>query len=1168
MDSRIPSSRPKRTESVVFRGSRKPSVARTQSQRNVYTVPATSRFNRHPLVLKIELRQRLGDRVISRLRDLAKQHKINIHPVSTSSIEDNELCEQAKLLSKKFTEPGYDLASDDELTDTITALLEREGVPLQNKQALEKLLHLVASDEFAPESEGDISVQYLEPMIGQFKPRTISVFLQTDFGNYVLDKLQQGEYLTDPEASKMLLGLTHIKSRLDVRPSSLSDIPLVEYANLYMGEDLDLDTVDVIEATVLSTLDKILDQRQKDYIQESHLLRELEKATQTSLTVKRLPLTIKELKSLRETDPLSRLYRKLMGHPELREYLHDDELSMDDLHNSLKYLQTSKIETRMDIKALADEVEACSIHSEKDTETKHLQRLSKTLGRSGKHCGNSLERQAIKLLKDHVDYQILQEVRRNFEEELYKQLSFLEKGGSEKTFTASVNVGAAFSAAGVSGVGLGGKLEYTFKVTGNDDVRVRQFHYVKPTLSLSLGDSKIAQATAEVGADYGKGKVFRNLKEFVDYHSNDFLPMLLGSMGNLPRNAVGTINVRRAQNLHKSVTADRHLLSHRLTQLGVLLPGDQVRVQQTRPVNYADFQQHAVRGQVTLSALAGLMEGKVAVRNSATHFKTRTNLLLMLRNNPDKAKPKHKSYISFWAPATIQEKQLYAQLKESVEGDWTGTSSSLLSLFKEEDGLVSRRISNRDAIDWLGGTQRELDDIKDDIEKSSLSKAELEDLNKRRFAIRDKLKKAIVDQFLERDMYYYTVNAMEGHVGEEAPQEHFHSAKHSMQDTYNAKDRGEFIAAHIYSYYNLHRLYEQTFLQGESPVINDAVFQQVLEQHIEPSLNTPQIHLDNEKHVRKSMTASSVARSTEQSAEGEITLSVPGTSLSTSANFKFTQIGKNTNPDNDGKYFNISLNINAGSSPALVIKALDTAIAQMRVKDSNFPDVTVAECIPEVLGASASIEAGIKLDFNFVKREKGWRLQYTRLCGSDGIGISSPDIGIPTGPIGEVSIGFSGKVSSVHNWWEQPGNNTLTYMYAKYNGWRAAQMIHTPSWEETKEVKAGPELRAENPFHHYVLKHKKEISKMLANMGNPEKSAHRELVEMLEKLNPYDPLNDDERFGSEFLADLKAYSEKPNPDEMEPLIKKFEKFLSMQHDVYLKEARSRYQPHYRKGRII
>ncbi len=70
-----------------------------------------------------------------------------------------------------------------------------------------------------------------------------------------------------------------------------------------------------------------------------------------------------------------------------------------------------------------------------------------------------------------------------------------------------------------------------------------------------------------------------------------------------------------------------------------------------------------------------------------------------------------------------------------------------------------------------------------------------------------------------------------------------------------------------------------------------------------------------------------------------------------------------------------------------------------------------------------------------IKRRRGRHLQYTRLSGKDSIGASVPDIGIPTGPLVETNIKAGASVSTTRNWYEQPGNNTLTYLQAKFNGW-------------------------------------------------------------------------------------------------------------------------------------
>ena len=86
-------------------------------------------------------------------------------------------------------------------------------------------------------------------------------------------------------------------------------------------------------------------------------------------------------------------------------------------------------------------------------------------------------------------------------------------------------------------------------------------------------------------------------------------------------------------------------------------------------------------------------------------------------------------------------------------------------------------------------------------------------------------------------------------------------------------------------------------------------------------------------------------------------------------------------------------------------------------------------------------------------------------------------------------------------------------------------------------------------------------------MSNPDQSVFKEVMEMLGQIDPADPDCPDGFIG-QFPAMLRAYREKPGDENFIPLIQAFERFLTLQHKVYLLDARSRYRPSYRKGRII
>ena len=1003
----------------------------TADKRSVRQAPVHTSFPRHPLVLQFELRKQLGNRLAHRLKDISQNRWIQ--PVHKEGVEDSALLRRAGVLARELASTSED--DDQQLSRKLDNILQQG-----DSSVLHELLHQLQHDNI--EIQPLRCLQVISSYYEQFGSRAVSIFLRTTLGHALLEKLENSEKLDQEEEKKALLGLTQIQARLKARPAHLSDAPLVEYASLYMGAEVNLDSSVQTLSIIWKTLETLIEHREQQLERDQHLEQMLRMALKDPRMARGKALPSSTLDKLDNTDPLARLHLQLKNDPELRNTLDNDQLSHNDLTQSLGKLQARTRQAPKAIaglKALHQKALDCETTSASQLPPPTLKTLSHVLRGAMGHCSHQLDRQTLTLLKDHLDYQIINQVRRDFETDLYQQMEFLQKPGSSREFTLSVDVGLAISAASVSGLSLGGKLEYTFRVTGNDDTRIREYHIAKPTLKITGGDNKVVSVSAALDSTHAKGRVFRNLQDFVEFHSNDFVPALMSSLSNMPGNLKGAVDVRRAENLHHAITADRHLLSSRLAEMGVLHPGDQVNVAQNTPVNYADFKRHAVQVSATVNALAGVAEGTLTAGKAVTNFKTQTNLLSMLRNNPDKADPPAVDYLSFWVPASKAEQDFYHQLSGFVELEQSEKAAHLLESFREEDGAISVRRSGEEARDWLYKTEARLIEIQRECASAHLSVADIVRLNNERQALRELLKKAMVDQYMERDMYYFTVNAMEGHVGEEAPQKHFHHAKHSMQAVYGAKNRGQYIAAHIYSFHHLYQLYQATFTAGECPVVNDTIFHQVLQQHIEPSLDKPQIHLQPEKHVRGTLTASSVAKSIERNLSGELTVRIPHSGVSLKADFRQSIIGKNVNPDNDGTYFNVGLNIGAGGVPALAIKGLEHALKKARHNDSNFPDITLAEIAPDFL--NTAVEAGVRLEFNFVKRQKGWRLQFTRVSGTDSIGISTPDVGIPTGAIGELKIGLGAKVANVRNWWEQPGNNTLTYLYAKFNGWKAGQMM-------------------------------------------------------------------------------------------------------------------------------
>lgn len=1138
----------------------KPKASGRYQNREVQTATPTNLIQLHPLILKNELRKSLGSRLITQLRDLAQNHHSS-QTVVKNDISDEELCTFAQEISEDFE--GADKLSESEHFQKKLEEKLAAGGNEQQRSTLLRLLQVVASDEFAPDALQRDTITALEDIQSQYSSRAVSIFLRTDFGKHVLKKLQQGVALTKEEQQKMLSGLTHIKSRLDRHSRSPSDRTLVELTNLFVGQKIDLEQPDQMQRVASKTLASIIEnnQRSLETIQNQH--KEIADFMASEANMNYLPLSQEQIKAI-PSRPIKEFLQKLTTHPRTQKYLGNSELSSTTLQAAADSLQEACNKTEERISRLKEQQQQCE--SLTGNHQEQLIALSQILRESGDITRVPLEKQTLSLLRDHVDYQLLDNTRRNFQKELKRELSSLEDGGSEKTLSLSVNVGAALAAASISALDLTGTLKYNFTVTGNDDVRVWERSAIKPSLTLSFGDEKLAQTSLTAGYNHSKGRVFNNLEEFVHFHSNDLVPTLLSSLDSLPSNIKGSLDANRAKRLNKRIVADRHLLTGRLTQLGVIQPGDQIAVKPDHAINYANFKEHTLRLEAAVQAMAGLGSAALETTASEIKFLTHTELLTSLRNNPDKAVSPQKSYVAYWIPATIEEKARYTERAKTFSRKPNSKDLAILQEFKEEDNLVSRQLCGADAIAHLQELEENLIQLRKAEQQPDLTDTHKEALQQDRLLIRDALKKAMVDQYLERKFYCDTVNAMEGELGKNVSPAHFKNAKKSMETVYKVNNRGAYLAAHTYSFYHLHRLYEQTFIPPETPVLDDGIFQQVLDQHIEPSLHTPQIRLDANRHIRKHLMAKSALTSTSQTVGTTLSLGIPKTDNAVSGDIVYTNVHRHVNPDNDGGAIDIGLNIGVGTNVAAVLKALKSALIKAKAKNGVLPAISLAE-LPEE-AANLFFDRDVRLVLSFAECIDGWRLQYIRASVSKGIGIESPDIGIPTGPLGEVKLGISAKATSINNWWESPGSNTITYLRSKFNGWKLANMIKTPSWENTAaSTKEKQTLKEENPFHHYVLEHRKDISQMLINMGTENTNIAQEIKAMIARFDTSDPLYTDD-FSENFLSSLKSYAADPQPDKFEALVPMLERAFTLQHQAYLEEARSRYKTSFRKGRIV
>ncbi|MRI33171.1 hypothetical protein EOPP23_09265 [Endozoicomonas sp. OPT23] len=851
--------------------------------------------------------------------------------------------------------------------------------------------------------------------------------------------------------------------------------------------------------------------------------------------------------------------------------------------------------------------------------------------------------ETLELLADHLSDQVLSHTRAEFEAELRRQLRDLEKGGAARSIMVSVNLGASLAAYGIKGVSLDLGMDFTFKVTGNDDTRVREFKVINSTCKVTGGDEKIITGSAELGIKVSKGKVFRNLDDFVSFHANDIAPLLLTRVEKLAGNAKGVVQVRRQQALKQKVVADADLLTKRLQENGILLTSQRVKVEAEKKPNYAEFRraEGSLKGEVT--ALEGMLDASLKATNTVTKFTTRTDLLDALKNNPDKFYTSKRSRISLWVPASKEEcewairkkwcekngmegfesKVMLSNLTQQEKEDLLAEASDGAQHKQDSAGRFQKRVSGDEGIGWIKAQQRQLH------EKNVSKSARLE--------IREKCKQAILDQYAERDLYYHTLNAMDGHIGVEHHRKaRLATVEKSFREVVNAKSRGEFIEIHTFTYFRLWMTYMMTFTKDENPAVDDALFFQPLEQFIEPTLTNPQVHLSDENDVRKHLRLPAEATSSAKSIDGEIAIKVPHTSIKGAANFTYIRTEKNTNPDNDGEYMNLSFTVGAGGHLGKAIHLVGEALKQKNLDGSQTPNPRLELFLSglETGDFDMTAEADVKLELNFIHRdrklyraedqEKDWHLQYVRVSGSNSLGVKTPNIGIPTGPVGQLNLGFGAKVSGVNNWYERAGNNTLTYVYTKYNGWKSGRKVGGDScyWKAWAE------------------QNRKYFHEMLVYMGRSHKNAYEEMNETFKSIEAnfpsfsgtmsYQQLMD---FKKKFIQKLSLFSV---CDRLDRLIKKktvsegdmrkaylkiirdwpaarkklsvdqfvalrsrvksgdspalyaalgidkkkdqldydrdmmpmFQQFLDLEHQAYLQEARRRYTPSFKHLRIV
>ncbi|WP_253651098.1 MULTISPECIES: hypothetical protein [unclassified Vibrio] len=709
----------------------------------------------------------------------------------------------------------------------------------------------------------------------------------------------------------------------------------------------------------------------------------------------------------------------------------------------------------------------------------------------------------------------LEQLRDQFKQQLTEQFSGLTKGGTESAVSTSFEIGPALGLFNLEAASVTVELKYDFKVFGGDDTKIRAKHNFSLGVNASAGGGEVP-VDVHVGGNLGLGAAqsFPNLKSFVDYHANDMIAMLAGSGVKKLTNLGGIHQARKADRLLESVVANNHKLQQDLRQQGILGQGDKIEVKGRK--YDAPVRAEAFAGSLSGGAGVGIKDlSKISGGGSAsiteTYFTKHTDLLQQLRQQPVRLMARNPDYFTVSVP---------------FEG-----------YAKDAEFLGSRQtLSGSQGLEWMKETALEVSDlaqkVKADPTAQNPKTGELNaDVLK---AKRAEIKDVITTLYKEYESYSILVNQKDSSKSRDADKQ-MGVIKHGMESDRGAVGRGEYLRAVICSHVALTQAYLASFSEGEVPYLNkdEAGFCQFLTE-IDRAYSNPQMNLDQKRDIEKQLTLVSGAQSTNVQLSGNVSVQVPGVSKDVGMVVKYNNIVGDINPDNDGEYLNIAFTANVplgepsskegtqGAKKTFARAVLGEALSQFLSRNS------IEAQLPSdaTLGLEGALGLGAQLELNMVKGEDNkFHIQYIRATESSSLG------GKGSVTAGAVKFGGGVSVSSNTHLSEWLGDDTLTYLQTKFNGWSVGQE---------------PQL-----WQRYCDNHHKGLERVFNKLIEPSSNAAKELTKMAEDSKDMKTLK------SDLLNKIGEWAEDKSEATFNNALDSFNKVLAGQHHAYKDEAVSR-----------
>lgn len=693
--------------------------------------------------------------------------------------------------------------------------------------------------------------------------------------------------------------------------------------------------------------------------------------------------------------------------------------------------------------------------------------------------------------RDHLDDQIKGIAREEFTKALGKQLKSLEKGGSQQEYILSFELGAATAHV----VGANAGIRFTLDASALNSSLIMDRSTLTGNIDLIIGHNLAVRVDADMSLSAGRGKLFKNLDDFVDFHANDILPVLLGSASKAHKNIKGVIKARQSDSLHARLVADKSKLQQTLIGFGVLNPGDRLIVKDRRRAEYTEVSEKTIAFQAQVNAFEKMLAGSYTLTNKHSEFRRHVAIQDAFRSNPQLLEKEPSRYFSVLT---------HKQILTGVEGQkWIEATGQLLSQLGEEY-LVT---------------------VKSDPRKAAVLRGMVEQ-------IRSNLRGAIAALYSEYDHYSAVVNRYDGKDDSSDIHGDLGDIKHKLEKSRGCHGRGEFLRAISATHARLSGIYHDSFIPGLPPTPEDIEAGKLFS-CMEAEYRMPQVHL-SDKQIKNSLHVKTINRSSQINHAGEIKAKIPNTPLLLSAAVQKEHIEGHFNTDMNGDYLNVSCRLDAGASVQKILGALSSHIGRAAGINSQL----IASSLPTNM-TYKTYTAG-QLECRFVKAEDGYRLQYIRFCGEKGIGGATPEIPVVAGPWGNVNAKIGAAFHHKTNLKEYVGNNTLTYMFTRFNGWanggKASEDIQTMR-EAGQSEEAGADY-----WDRFIHNNEPQIKLALKNMADTKKNITLELNIRLKEIG-------DSAFSSQFQQALETYSKTPSDENYKAALKDFNEFMARSHQI-------------------